>query len=161
MIRIFIALLVSLLLNQIVIAQNGDSLLLNETTLTRPLNVHKNQIRISGDYFLALSSNQFIGSDKVENSGRTRAFSGFNIDIKYGITEFLQARVNFRRSSEVIIEPALFDAFGADFFILNSSVEKIGIGKKIWSELKISTKISQKFVKSKTKRKQSYPTKHP
>ena len=138
MIRIFIALLVSLLLNQIVIAQNGDSLLLNETTLTRPLNVHKNQIRISGDYFLALSSNQFIGSDKVENSGRTRAFSGFNIDIKYGITEFLQARVNFRRSSEVIIEPALFDAFGADFFILNSSVEKIGFeDPNIWLDYRL------------------------
>lgn len=137
MIRL-ISIVVIILLYQAVNAQNGDSLLLNETTLSRPLNVHKKQIRISGDYFLALSSAQFIGSDKVEDSGRTRTFSGFNIDIRYGITEFLQVRMNLRRSSEVIIEPALFDAFGADFFILNSSVEEIGFGDpEIWLDYRI------------------------
>lgn len=109
-------------------AQKGDSLLLNETKLSRPLNVHRHQLRISGTHHLALSSTQYIESKKMPSfeTGRTRTYSGISIDVKYGVTEYLQARLLVNRVSETITEPAFFDGFGSEFYIINSSSEKIG-----------------------------------
>lgn len=109
-------------------AQRGDSLLLNETKLSRPLNVHHRQLRISGGHLLALSSTQYIGNKNMPNleTGRTYTFSGIDLDVKYGLSEHLQARLVIERITEVITEPAFFDAFGFDYFILSSSSQKIG-----------------------------------
>jgi hypothetical protein len=110
-------------------AQKGDSLLLNETKLTRPLNLHNKQLRFSGNHSLALSSMQYEGTKRrsSKESGRTRTFSAMNIDIQYGVTEYWQARINLSRSSEIITEPAIFKAnLDNEIVIINYSAEKIG-----------------------------------
>lgn len=127
-------------------AQKGDSLLLNETTLSRPLNVHRHQLRISGGHLLALTSTQFIGSDKKpeKETGRTRTFSGIDLDIKYGVTEYLQARFVLNRTAEIITEPAFFAGFGNQTYINNNSSQKIGWeDPEIWIDYRIPFKGSK------------------
>jgi hypothetical protein len=109
-------------------AQIGDSLLLNETKLTRPINLHNRQFRFSGDYGLALTSVQYEETKKrpSKETGRTRTYAEFNFDFRYGISEYWQVRVNLMRTVEIVTEPAFLDAFGDDFYLINYSSEKIG-----------------------------------
>ena len=110
-------------------AQRGDSLLLNETKLTRPINLHSRQFRFSGNHGLALSSMQYIETAKKpsKETGRTRTFSSINFEAQYGITEYWQARLNLTRSTEIITEPAVFKAnLNNEIYIINYSTEKIG-----------------------------------
>jgi hypothetical protein len=121
-------------------AQRGDSLLLNETKLSRPLNVHHRQLRISGAHLLALSSTQYIGNKNLSSieTGRTRTFTGIDLDFKYGITEHLQARLLLKRVAEVITEPAFFDGVGTNFYIFNSSNQKIGwLDPEYWLDFRL------------------------
>jgi hypothetical protein len=42
------------------------------------------------------------------------------------VTEHLQTRFVLKRTAEIITEPAFFDGFGTEFYIINNSQQKIG-----------------------------------
>lgn len=72
---------------------NKDSILVNERTLDRPLNVHQGQLRVSGEYGFSYINKRFDaeGDDqKLKKDGIARAFHASYFNAKYGITEYLQ-----------------------------------------------------------------------
>jgi len=77
-------------------AQNPDSILANETTLSRPLTVHSGQLRITGGYgFLVNSKRYDVSGTAVDLSeeGLTNIGHLVNLRVDYGFTEFLQGTI--------------------------------------------------------------------
>lgn len=112
--RIFI--LVSLLLFQIIgRAQSvSDSLLLTETTLSRPIFLHRNQIRITSGYEMAVINRRF------QSDGSIIQLSDINLsgirhtlpfDLKYGVTDFIQVNLAINHKSQIFRE-------GSDYIVV-------------------------------------------
>lgn len=85
-------------------AQQRDSLLMHETTLSRPLIVHHQQLRISGGYNFEIHNAEFVGTKRIRLSRNNRAGVGnrFHWLIEYGILENLQVSVGLTRLSQTI-----------------------------------------------------------
>ena len=81
-----------------------DSLLLNERALDRPLNLHKGQLRIGADYGFQLVNTSFDRSQRIQliETGQAGVAHGFELDLKYGITEFLQASFNISHLNQAV-----------------------------------------------------------
>ncbi|MFC2124349.1 hypothetical protein ACFLU5_06025 [Bacteroidota bacterium] len=86
--------LILLGVNQEVIAQLGqDTILYKETTLSRPLNVHKGQLRIIGGYSMKTNTRYYDDSGNTEELSELGISSiehNFLFGLNYGIIEYLQ-----------------------------------------------------------------------
>lgn len=86
-----------------VVAQKGDSILANETTLIRPLTVHKGQLRVNGGYGFLINSTRYdLDGNKVDLSdeGFTNIGHLIDLEINYGFAEFLQLSVGINHLQE-------------------------------------------------------------
>lgn len=90
-------------ISQSVVAQKGDSILANETTLTRPLTVHKGQFRANGGYSVLINSRRYdFAGNKVDLSDEGFTNIGHLVDLEfnYGFAEFLQLSVGMNHLQE-------------------------------------------------------------
>lgn len=86
----------------------GDSILLSERTMDRPLNVHKGQLRVSGGYRLGLHTIRFDDEGQrldLTDGGLSFASNTLSGEAKYGILEFLQLSLAFAYLDQAIKEP--------------------------------------------------------
>ncbi|MEM7107384.1 MAG: hypothetical protein AAF519_04090 [Bacteroidota bacterium] len=84
-------------------AQKGDSILANETTLIRPLTVHKGQFRVNGGYSLLINSRRYdLAGNKVDLSdeGFTNIGHLVDLELNYGFAEFLQVSMDINHLQE-------------------------------------------------------------
>lgn len=116
---------------------NGDSILANERTIDRPLNVHQGQLRMTMEYDLMVNSTQFDdrgNSLDLSEQGLTNIGHALLLEVNYGFFEFLQASVRLRhlqegqreRSTTIIAPPG-------DPINITQVTERTG-----WSDLDLS-----------------------
>lgn len=96
-------------------AQVGDSLLANERSIDRPLNVHNGQFRGTAGYLLGITSVRFddnANSINLSEEGFTNISHSLYFELKYGFFEFLQLSAFVqhvqsaqRARNEVVIAP--------------------------------------------------------
>ena len=85
----------------------GDSLLANERSIDRPITVHDGQLRVTGQYALSITSKEFDAYGKtitLRNTSSASAAHRFVVDIKFGLTEFIQISTALARTEHVIKE---------------------------------------------------------
>ena len=142
--KIYLVLLICLVSNRAV-GQVGDSILANETTLIRPLNVHKGQLRISGGYSLLISSTRYDAQgNKIDLSDEGFTNIGHMVDLEfnYGFTEFLQASMGINhlqqaeRSRGIAIVTTPDDPIN-----FNEIIERKG-----WSDIDLTLDFKAPFV---------------
>jgi hypothetical protein len=83
----------------------GDSLLSTERSIDRPITLHKRQFRLSPAYSLAVIAkrfDEFGDSHKLRNEGLSSFKHRFAIDIKYGVSEFIQLSTSFSHVSQTV-----------------------------------------------------------
>jgi hypothetical protein len=80
-------------LSNLLAQSSKDSLLANERTMDRPINVHKGQVRVSGGYGFEYISKRFDDdgeSVELKKDGQARAHHLSYLQVKFGLLEFLQ-----------------------------------------------------------------------
>jgi hypothetical protein len=90
---------------------NKDSLLANERTLDRPLNVHGGQLRVTGEYGFSFINKRFDvdgNSDKLKKDGQARGLHTSYINLKYGILEHLQFSAQLGYQTQSMREKQIF-----------------------------------------------------
>lgn len=88
----------------------GDSLLANERSIDRPITVHDGQLRITGHYGFAEVSRAFDAyAEPVSLPNVTSAVAHrFSLDVKYGLTEFVQFSAALARTQQVVREETIY-----------------------------------------------------
>jgi hypothetical protein len=85
----------------------GDSVLANERSIDRPVTLHAQQFRISGSYDISVISKRFANNGdaiKLRDDGLSSGRHRFTLDMKYGLTDFIQFTGALAQSSHVIRE---------------------------------------------------------
>ena len=85
----------------------GDSILANERSIDRPITLHARQFRITGGYGLSVISRRFNNNNDaihLRDDGLSSIRHRFNVDIKYGLTEYVQLNAAIAQSSNVVRE---------------------------------------------------------
>jgi hypothetical protein len=85
----------------------GDSVLANERSIDRPVTLHAQQFRICGSYNLSIISKRFDDNGdviKLRDDGLSSDRHRFTLDMKYGLTDFIQVTGAIARSSHVLRE---------------------------------------------------------
>lgn len=87
-----------------VAAQNkADSLIMNERTMDRLFTLYKNQIRVNGGYVFSTFKSEFDESgDKnlLSDQGVSSNMHQFDLSIRYGILNFLDAQVHIEQKTK-------------------------------------------------------------
>ncbi len=86
---------------------SGDSILANERSIDRPITLHARQFRITGGYGLSIIARRFDGnaeSVRLRDEGLASIRHRFNVDIKYGINDFIQLNAAIGHASNVVRE---------------------------------------------------------
>jgi len=93
----------------ILVAQtfSGDSVLANERSIDRPITLHARQVRITGGYGLSIISRRYSADGdviKLSDEGLSSVRHRFNLDLKYGINDFIQLNASISRAGNVVRE---------------------------------------------------------
>ncbi|MBW6501089.1 MAG: hypothetical protein K0B05_06805 [Bacteroidales bacterium] len=75
---------------------SGDSILINERKIDRPLTLHKGQLQFNSAYEISVILKEFDNSSKgllLSDKGTASVRHKYLIDLNYGILDFLQASV--------------------------------------------------------------------
>ena len=83
----------------------GDSLLATERAIDRPLTLHARQLRVTGGYALSILSRRFDAHGDVfslRDVGSSSIKHRFEIDIKYGINDFVQLTTGIAGTEQVV-----------------------------------------------------------
>ena len=83
----------------------GDSLLVNERAIDRPLTLHAGQLRLTGAYGLTLLSRRYDlygEAISLADEGVSSTKHRFLFDIKYGVNDFIQVNIANAYSGNVV-----------------------------------------------------------
>ncbi|MBL7851545.1 MAG: hypothetical protein JNN04_11635 [Cyclobacteriaceae bacterium] len=114
--KYLVALVVWLSCAQAFAQGRGDSILLKERSIDRPVNVHRGQLRASGTYRLGLHTVRFDDAGSridLTEGGLSYASNTLVGEVRYGITEYLQASVGMARIDQAISAPTTYVIAGA------------------------------------------------
>ena len=84
---------------------SGDSLLATERSIDRPVTLHARQLRLTGGYGLAIESRRFdeVGNVfRLRDEGTSSVRHHFNLDVKYGVNDFVQVTAGISATEQVI-----------------------------------------------------------
>jgi hypothetical protein len=91
---------------------SAQSLLLSETRIDRPVQMHKNQLQVNPGYGFHVTTGAFDNSgDKINyrEQGLASSLHNFNLSVRYGVIEFLEFyaglsyRSTLRRMNDLVI----------------------------------------------------------
>ena len=103
-----------------------DTIFLKERTLDRPLNVHGGQLRITGGYGINLHNHAFDASgakiNLVKDGLSSLRHQGI-LDIRYGLSEYLQFSLLYGYSNETIMERTIL-LYGYPAGIIGSEINE-------------------------------------
>ena len=103
-VRVLLLLLASDLMCQAQLL-SGDSLLAAERAIDRPITLHARQLRITGGYALSVISRRFNARGdlfSLRDVGASSVKHRFNLDIKYGVNDFIQLTTGIAATGQVI-----------------------------------------------------------
>ena len=85
----------------------GDSILAHQRSIDRPITLHAGQLRITGSYALSLHARRFDQAGEtisLRDAGSSSTRHHYTLDIKYGITQFVQLRAAIGATGHVVRE---------------------------------------------------------
>lgn len=85
----------------------GDSLLMKETTLSRPIFLHKNQVRVTSGYEMAIINRRFLADGsaiKLSDINLSGIRHSVPFELKYGLTDFLQVDLAINHRNQILRE---------------------------------------------------------
>lgn len=80
---------------------------MKETTLSRPIFLHKNQVRVTSGYEMAIINRRFLADGsaiKLSDINLSGIRHSVPFDLKYGITDFLQIDLTINRRNQILRE---------------------------------------------------------
>jgi len=84
---------------------SGDSLLMHERSIDRPITLHAHQIRITGGYDIALLRRKFDQTGKTVNMGDEASPSvrhDYSLNVRYGITDNIQFTADIAGTRHIV-----------------------------------------------------------
>lgn len=85
----------------------GDSILAHQRSIDRPITLHEGQLRITGAYDLSLHARRFDARGETINlrdAGTASIRNHYTLDLKYGITQFIQLTAAVAATGHVVKE---------------------------------------------------------
>lgn len=83
----------------------GDSILMHERSIDRPITLHAKQVRVTGGYDLSILSRRFDQTGEVINmrdEGSSSVRNDYSLDVKYGVTDHVQLTAAIAATRQVI-----------------------------------------------------------
>lgn len=95
----------------------GDSILAHQRSIDRPITLHARQLRITGAYDVSLHSRRFdkLGETfSLRDMGSSSVRNHYALDVKYGITQFVQFTASIGATGHLVRQRAEYIAADAE-----------------------------------------------